>query len=420
MQLNELLDIIKNGESDKIEFKTKVTSDIGEEICAIANGFGGLLLIGIDDKGKVQGCNLETSKFKISDHTNSITPPVKINFDHFKIDDKDILILDIPQSTDLCSIWGVAYIRIGTSKRPLSMQEIFTIGAENLLYEIDKTPTDMKPDDSLVEEFYKSSRTEIADIGSYLKRIGAITSDGYLSLAGLLLFYPEPEAIIPHASIRVIKSDGTWKRYSGSFIRTIKEVERDIAQDMAFYPIQIGFVRKDVPEYPIKAIREALVNAVTHRNYAIKSEVFVEYVKDGLQIRNPGSFPPGTTPEDPIPIPRNPILYELMFQSRFVERQGRGIDLIKEECEKHPLVDFSYNIRPNYTSIKFTKTLTNLSEEQMDLLGVLSYGDSSSSEISRRMGISKGTVIRIVDELMRMNLIEKIGSGPTTRYRLKP
>ncbi|MBN1539429.1 MAG: putative DNA binding domain-containing protein, partial [Candidatus Thermoplasmatota archaeon] len=200
MQLNELLDIIKSGESERIEFKTKVTSEIGEEICAIANGFGGLLLIGIDDTGKVKGCNLETSKLKVSDHANSITPPVKINFDHLRIDDKDILILDIPQSTNLCSIGGIAYVRIGTSKRPLSMQEIFTIGAENLLYEIDKTPTDMKPDGSLVEEFHNSARTEIADIGSYLKRIGAITSDGCLSLAGLLIFYPDPEAIIPHAS----------------------------------------------------------------------------------------------------------------------------------------------------------------------------------------------------------------------------
>jgi ATP-dependent DNA helicase RecG len=187
----------------------------------------------------------------------------------------------------------------------------------------------------------------------------------------------------------------------------------------SYYPIQVGFVRKDIPEYPIAAVREGIVNAVTHRNYAIKSEVFIELKKDSLLIRNPGSFPPGTSPEDHLPVPRNPVLYELMYQCGLVERQGRGIDLIKEECENHPFVEYSYEIRPNYTILKFTRTKPFLNEEQKNVIKVLSTEELTSSEITHRLGISKATTVKRLNGLIDIGLVEKIGSGPSTRYRLK-
>jgi len=420
MDINDVIDLIKEGETEKVEFKSKVTSGIGEEICALANALGGCILIGIRDDGNIIGCDPEQSKQMVSDHANNIIPPLNITFDISPINEKMVLAITIPQSKILCSIGGMAFIRIGTSKRPLSMQEIFTIGAENLLYHIDRTRTDqMDVDGSLVQEFQTSARTKVLNMEKYMLRTGALTTDGHLTLAGLLLFHDDPEPLVPHASIRLIDEDGNWKRYSGSFMRTIPLIEKDLRSRFNYYPIHVGFVRKDIPEYPIAAVREGIVNAVTHRNYAIMSEVFIEIKKDRLLIRNPGSFPPGTTPENPLPVPRNPVLYELMYQCGLVERQGRGIDLIRDECKEHPFVEFSYDIKPNYTILSFIRTRSHLTKEQMDVISVLSTEELSSSEMAHRLATTKSTVVKRLNGLIDLGIVERIGTGPSTRYRMK-
>ena len=419
MKTQTFLDLIKGGENNRVEFKSKISNDIGEEICAFGNAQGGYIFIGITDDGNFVGCNVKSAKESISQHLTNITPPLEVNYHSIAIDEKDILVAEIPPSKHLCAIGGTVFIRIGTSKRPLSIQEILAMGTEYLLFEVDKTPTEVKEiDEELVKSFISQSRIGIKNPIQYLKNIGVWTKKGKLTIAGLLLFNKDPQSYLPHTAVRLTYQDGSWKRFTGPIWKIVENLERELRGIFSLTPIQPRFKRIDIEEYPMKAVREALINALVHRNYAIKSEVFLNLTSSSLKIKNPGSFPPGSTPEEPNPIPRNPIIYELMFQMGFVERQGRGIELIHMECRKHPFVSVDYNLSTNFTEIVFKKEKELLSDNEKEILSSLSEGEKTASEIASEIGASKVTVLRKIDQLREINFVEKIGKGPSTRYRL--
>jgi len=418
MKQEKFLNLLKEGESEKVEFKSKVSKDIGEEICALANSDGGYIFIGISDDGDIVGCDPKSSKERISQHLNNITPPVKIEYDQLTIDEKDILIVEVPKSDHLCGIGGTVFLRTGTSKRPLSIQEILAQGTETLLFEIDKTPTEQPPKDEYMEKFVADSRVDIRDPSEYLKKIEAITDDGKLTLAGLLIFHEKPQSSLPHTSVRMTFENGSWKRFKGPLWKIVEDIEEELRNRFTLTSLQPGFKRIDIYEFPMKAIREGVINSLVHRNYGIKSEVFIELTKGSFTIKNPGSFPPGTTPENPHPVPRNPILYELMFQMGYVERQGRGIQLIKEECKEHPFVSFEYELETNFTILNFKKDIDSFSSQEKEILSSLSEGEKSANEIASELDISKVTVVKKINRLKELSLVEKIGSGPSTRYKL--
>ncbi|MFW6083470.1 MAG: RNA-binding domain-containing protein [Thermoplasmatota archaeon] len=419
MDQETFLNLLKRGETQEIEFKTRVPKDIGEEICALANSNGGTILIGISDEGDLTGCNIKNSKEKISQHLNNITPPVEVEYDQTNIDEKEFLVVYVPKSDHLCGIGGTVFLRTGTSKRPLSIQEILAQGTETLLFEIDKTPTDKTPNDQYIEKFASEARIEIKSIHEYLKNMEAITKEGKLTIASLLMFHEEPQSSLPHTSVRMTFQDGSWKRFKGPLWKIVKNLEEEMKNRFTLTSIQPGFKRLDVYEYPMKAIREALINALVHRNYGIKSEVFIDLSSNRLEIKNPGSFPPGTTPESPHPVPRNPILYELIFQMGYVERQGRGIQLIKKECEKHPFVSFKYEFDTNFTILNFKKEVNSFTEQEKEILSSLSEDEKSAKELASELDVSKVTVLKKIDRLRELKLVTKKGTGPSTRYKLE-
>jgi len=418
MKQEKFIKLLREGESQKLEFKSKVTKNIGEEICAFANSDGGYIFVGISDEGDLVGCDLKPSKERISQHLTSITPPVEIEYDQIKIDDENILVVKVPKSDHLCGIGGTVFVRIGTSKRPLSVQEILAQGTETLLFEIDKTPTDHSPNDQYIEKFISDSRVDIQDPSEYLKNMEAITNEGKLTLAGLLMFHEKPQYSLPHTSVRMTFEDGSWKRFNGPLWKIVGDIEEELRNRFTLTSLQPGFKRIDVYEYPMKAVREGIINSLVHRNYGIKSEVFIDLSSEKLTIKNPGSFPPGTTPENPHPVPRNPIVYELMFQMGYVERQGRGIQLIKEECRKHPFVSLNYEFETSFTILNFKKDIKSFSTEEKDILSSLSEGEKSAKEIASELDISKVTVLKKINRLIELKLIEKTGSGPSTGYKL--
>ena len=110
------------------------------------------------------------------------------------------------------------------------------------------------------------------------------------------------------------------------------------------------------------------------------------------------------------------MIYELMFQAGYVERQGRGIDLIKSECEAHPFVEYEYLITPNQTRLRFLRTFKGLTDDHQRILKELSNGEMSSSELADKLHITRVTIIRRLKELISFKIIKKKGSGPSTRY----
>ncbi len=423
MNLGEFIELLHRGEDEHLEFKIKVTRDIGEEICGFANADGGVILIGVDDDGVPIGCDIKKSKESITSYISSITPPPSIHLETMDINGKKILIIRVEKSNMLCTIGGVAYIRVGTGKRPLSISEIVSLSAEYTIQPIDSMITEVSEeelDENLWREFLDIRRRKgFREVDNLREKLGVIKrKDGrrYLTLAGYLFFNSRPQDTLPHTYIRMKTAEG-WIRIDGAVWRMIEKTIENIKEYLLRRSTIEGIYRRDMIWIPDRVLREAIVNAVTHRNYAIHSEIFIEVSPTKIVIKNPGSFPPGTTPEDPKPIPRNPVLYELMFEVGLVERQGSGIEMMRQIC-RDDKIKMEIISKDMFTTAVFEITMENLLDElELKILELLSSGEMNSSEIAEKLGVSKPTILKRVEKLVSLGYIESLGRGPTTRYR---
>jgi len=423
MKIEEFLRLLKEGESERVEFKVRAGRDIGAEIVAMANALGGYILIGVDDRGNIVGCDLKKTKEIVSGHLANIFPSPEIKFEKVSVGKKNVLVIKVTKSERLLSIGGVAYVRVGTAKRPMSIHEVAALGAEAGLLSLDALPTDVGAKEMKKEywhAFVKAVRSKGKAVPKdYEEKLGVVVKkDGkrVLSFAGLLFFHKEPQILYPHTALRII-SNGYDERLVGPIWKLVDKAEKKVFELIPKVELKLGFRRMVINPFPPEAVREGIVNALVHRNYAIHSECFIYVNPLMLKIINPGSFLPGTSPENPRPMPRNPKLYELMYLMGYVERQGRGIELIKESCSELG-IDVKYELESRFTSLILDRTAAVLDEFHKKLLLLL--GDwRSASELSKLSGISKPSILKRLKLLVRLGLVDIKGKGPSTRYRAK-
>ena len=415
----------KEGENERVEFKESVTKDIHKEVCAFANLHGGLILIGIDDKGNIVGVDTKKGRKDITAQLLTIEPHLKVRVEEMEIDKKKIIILHIPKSKYLCSVGGMVYIRVGTSKRPLSLQEILFQSVERVITTMDRNPTGISLDeiDMNAVNYFMKERVkrglEEKDYRELFEKLGIIIKkNGNLvfSFAGALFFVKNPQEYFPFTYIRVKRGE-EWKRIGGNIFSQIDSVMSEIENFLSRKSVVLREKRIDIPDFPLPALREAVINAVIHRNYAIESEVFVILEENKISIENPGSFPPGVTPENPKPLPRNPLLYDVAFQSGLVEKEGEGIRKIFSMVKEYGL-EAKYTGYENFLKLEIYRP-ERLTERKEKILALLRERPLSSSEISSVLKISKVTVLEDLKDLMNIGVVEQTGKGKAIKYRLK-
>lgn len=426
MDLDLILKLIKGGESERVEFKRDATRDIHKEVCALANADGGYILIGIDDEGDIVGCNVKKVLDALANSVQSIIPPPKIKTHKLSLGDKDVLVVEVEKSSTLCSVGGVAYIRIGTGIRPLSIQEIITISAELGTINWDEVPSVSVEHINMgyVRWFFKTmERTRGKTIPEdmwmkYLKSVKAVKGDK-LTNAGVLFFTDASEFL--NCKCRLVFVDGEprgSKEYEGPVWKIIEDVFTDIARELKRTEVVVATRRVRIEEYPLRALREAIINAFAHRNYAIPSDVRIFVHPDRIVVRSPGGLMPGVDLGDPEHIPRNPALCQLLYDAGFIEKYGYGIVMIREECEKHPLVSVEFKATANKFEVIFKKDVGSLLDEiDKNILKILST-PKRSGEIAKELGISKPTVLSHLKKLEGLGLVKKEGMGPQVKYRV--
>ncbi len=428
MEIEEFFELIESGENERVEFKEKLSKGVAEEICALANSFGGYLVFGVTDDKELKGLSkreVREYKERISSSLVSLTPPVRVKFHEFVHERKRFLIVEVPKSRHIVTLGGTAYVRIGTSKRPLSIQEILSLGAELLMFPFDKVPTEIPVSKvwrkalKKYESSLKSRNIKVRNVYDHLRKVGAITVKNgkkVLTLAGALVFLEEPQQYFPHTYLRVCVGD-TYLRLSGPLWKLVEDAMATVfgGGKNLYRMVFKGVERVDVELLPPKVLREAIINALVHRNYSIHSETFIMISGGKLSVRNPGSFPPGVSLKNPLPVPRNPVLYELMFNLGYIEKQGRGVRMILETCKRNPNVEARYNLTENFTELVFSFKPSEIGEEERKILDLL-VTPKSSNELSRMLGLSKPTVVAKLKKLEAYGLVRRFGRGPKTRY----
>jgi ATP-dependent DNA helicase RecG len=437
MKMEELIAILRKGESEKIEFKSNFVKDITKGICAFSNMDGGDILLGIGDNGKIIGTKTENMTQKVSDVLAAIHPYPKVKMEEFEVENKKIFHIKVSASDNLHSVGNIVYIRIGRNNRPLTTQEVIEKAAESAIVFFDELPSDAPINAismSLVNEYLEKRRAVrgVKGMGSIEENLAAlkITKNIYGNIrptrGGLLFFSDNPQEYVPNARARLVWfEDEEMRRYidSKEFIGPIWKMVDDI-EDYFLKNLRVvggdmvGWKRKEIREYPLEALRETVINSLIHRNYFDSSDVQIFIFPTSIRIKNPGNFPPGITVEAPEHKPRNPQLAQYMYDMGYIEKYGSGINKIKKACSMHPFAEVEFLLKPYRTEVVFRKEkkLEFAETDQRILDALTGIGFATSTEISKVTGLSKVAVVKHLNALILIGAVEKVGKGRATRY----
>ncbi|MFH2026693.1 MAG: RNA-binding domain-containing protein [bacterium] len=361
---NKVFDkLLSEDESETLEFKksTGEWREIIETISALANTGGGIILVGISDKGEVLG--LQIGKRTIEDLTNKIKentdPKIFPTLSFENINGKNIILIEIEESKSKpVFAFGRAYKRVGKSTLRMSKDELERVIIEGKkVYWDEQICEEAKLEDidkEKVREFLKKAGFErrleaIPDIsvGEALERLH-LNKNNKLKNAPILLFGKNPQKFFLQAKLRCARYKGTTpitfidlRIVEGNIIDQVGEAEKFVLSHIKMAAKIVGFERLEVWEYPINALREAIVNAICHRDYAYSSDITIGIFDDRIEISNPGTLPEPLTPEDlkrkHKSIPRNPLVANEFFLIRNIEQWGEGTNKIVKWCLEHGL-----------------------------------------------------------------------------------
>lgn len=369
----ELREIIRNGESSGVEFKRDDVrpQDLAKELCALANFEGGHLLLGVEDDGTITGltktpAEAESVIMNIC-RGDLMRPPLTPYWENVEVDGNIVAIVSLP--TDLpdkpyeakrSSVWQV-YIRRGTTSVEASREEKIRLyqGSGLLRYDIRPVSGTSLEDLDLqrLHAYFKTVREQSApatppEWEQLLVNTDFMIEDrgrNVVNVGGILLFGKNPHRWLPQAGIRALAYQGDERDYAtredaefhGPIVPLLSE-SGDVAdrgvidQAIDFVNRNIGHTaeleggrRKDVAEYPAEAVREAIVNAVVHRDYTIAvSDIEIALFTDRLEVISPGCLPNTVTVEKMVNgyrATRNELIKEVLRDYGYVDARGLGV-----------------------------------------------------------------------------------------------
>lgn len=455
MTNDKILKLIESDEGIKTEFKPSLADRdrIVEIVCSFANTKGGVVLVGVSNKGKVQG--LDIGRQTIEGLTNTIIdnldPKIYPEIKRHKIDKKNVISIEVAESSDKPHLaFGKAFIRVGKNSKPMGRGEyekqLVSKNKDKLHFDSqickDAKLTDI--DKIGLNRFIKEARrqrglkiSEGGKTGDILKQLKLIQS-GKLTNAALLLFGKEPKFL--QAEVKCIRFKGNkpvkpyidFQTIEGNIFdlvdRSLDFVLRNIKKSIWLVPGQAQ--REEKYEYPPDAIREAIVNAIVHRNYWSPSKVQVRVFDDYIEIWNPGNLPEGWTVENlkrkHESVPKNPLLFKQLFWVKYVEDVGGGTIDIIDECKEWGLAepDFEHT----GTSLIVTLKKSIITDEYLDSLELNERQKKAIEYIREKGSISRREYVDIVNvsprqankdikDLLEKKVIIQIGRGRGVRYK---
>jgi ATP-dependent DNA helicase RecG len=343
---------MKFKENEMVELK-KSTAQLKNgiiSIVSILNKHGkGELYFGINNNGTPAG--IEVSEKTIRDISQAIgeniEPKIYPEIKQIKIKGSDCIIIKFSGSEKPYFAFGRPFIRVGDEDRSLSAKELENMILEKkrdqLRWDKDICHTASHKDISIqkIKTFLKKANLKYAGIQNSLEKLDLIKNGNLLNTA-LLFFGKKPGRFFPNAKLRcaVFGTTGTAyiidrQEFTGDIFYLIEKAEEYILQNIHIGMTLDGMYRVDVPEISRSAFREAVINAFCHRDYYEYDSVNIAIFKDRVEIRNPGGLFGGLTIEqikqEMISKRRNELIAELLHRVHFVEKWGRGIDLILSE-----------------------------------------------------------------------------------------
>ena len=359
--------LIALGEGFTTEFKRTGTSNLGREICAFANATGGIILIGVADDGEITGVgNHNDLKSKVQSIARSAEPPIAVDVENIG----EVLSITVPeQHSKPYSFGGKFFIREGATSQQMGRTEIREFFFKEGLIHFDETPcTNYDLERDLSPEIW-SRFVQHAHLPEGLETRLALdnlhlTKDGKMTHAGAWLLCDDITRYTLQAHVTCAMFRGTNKTYildrkdfAGDLYAIYEEVMVYLQAKLNTALIPHARGRDERLELPVDALREALVNAIAHRDYRSTANVQLYIFYDRLEIVTPGGLPAGMREEDlgVKSVPRNPLLFGMFYRMGMVEQVGSGIKRIREMCRDYGVAEPVIEVSENWVTITFKR-----------------------------------------------------------------
>jgi ATP-dependent DNA helicase RecG len=427
----EFEQILVQGENLRVEFKTWIhAKDMRErislavdELVAFANAKGGTVYMGVEDNGTVTGCT-EYDVQKIMESIYDRTRPALFtDIEVIPYNGKEVLAIIVERDgTTYATSDGRCLKRLGKNSKPYYPDEMSN------KYTAIQSPdfsgqilADSTVEDINVLEIYnlkeklkmrdpKSSLPELEDM-SFLRDLGLIKEDegvDKLTIAGLLFvgketainrLLPQAEVIYLHYSANNMEEYDSRLDLKQPIISVIERLTEKIQNTNKIVNVQVGLFRLEVEDFSEKVFQEALLNALSHRDYLNMGAVYVKHYPDRIVIENPGAFPEGVNEKNIIThpsAPRNKLIAETLQRLKYVQRTGQGVDIIFREMIS------SGKPYPQYYSYNEAVTLTIFSA--IDDVNFVRFIANEQDRMQRMLSLSELMILRYLTDNKRIIL----------------
>ena len=444
--------LIDQGEGQALEFKLRPSEDIGRTICAFANTGDGTILVGISDSKELVGTSPKMES-QIASIAHSCRPSVFPKIEAVEIEGRDILVVRIKKTGSIHSYKNIAYKRVGSHDQPLSPQEVIELARETGRIRFEDQICERASLEDIDEEklqWYLTKRrtsrrkppSEELDSAALLINLGAVRRYGHKLIptnAGILFFGRNPQSFIPQSRLLAVRFEGRELSRTtiddldcqGTIWEIVEQTEEFIRRNIRLFGFRTRFAfrRIDKMEYPVDALREAIINALIHRDYFETSDTKVFIFDDRIEILNPGSFPEGVSPERPIHKPRNPLLCQFMRDIGLIEKYGSGIYFMKDMCKDWGISEPEFILSQGQTKVVFKSAGKGILIQELRRLGIefnqrqikgleylLLYGKLSTKIYCQLNQVVPDTANRDLNDLLEKGIIKRLGKGRTAHY----
>lgn len=440
-----MMETIKAGESETTEFKTSLSEwrDVVESISAFSNKNGGTIFIGVGDNCESIGADIGKKTIEVlANQIKQNTDPVIYPSIYVEnVDGKQVIVVDVVEYEQKpVFAFGRAFVRVGKSNQKLGSE-----GIRNLALNTSKVYWDGRAcvgadlediDEGKLRWFLKGAKYERrldldpdTSVRETLEKL-YLLRDEIPTNAAILLFGKNPQRFFGHSEIRCARFKGTkplefidMKVFGGNLIDQREDAVEFVKEHIKLHAKIVGLERVETWEYPIDALREAVTNAICHRDYEEYANVQVRIFDDRIEIWGCGSLPEPLTVDDlkqsHRSILRNPLIGKCLFLIKFIEHWGTGTNRIIDACVAHGLPEPVFEELSGSLVVTLRKMFTkeslrdmNLNERQIKaVLYVEEKGSITNKEYQTLFDVSRVTATRDLNLLEGRNILKRIGKG---------
>ena len=430
-----------NFETENIEFKSRFTEDIYKEVIAFANTDGGIVYVGIVNNGNAVGLtDVDQEYTRITNGIRDAIMPDVTMFVRFTIQENKVVRITVSEGTNKpyylkgkgLKPSGV-YVRQGTSSVPASPEQIRQMIKESdgdtfeemrsmeqeLTFEAAQRAFNLYGVEWRTEK-YRSLRITQKKDGIYTN-LALLLSDQCAHTTKIAVFSDDARTVFRDS-----------KEFTGSIFKQFEDAVNYLALCNKTSSVIKGVIRTDKQDYPEEAIREALLNAIVHRDYSFSGSIIINVTDHNMEFISLGGLLPGLSPDDirsGISQPRNKNLAEVFHRLRLIESYGTGIRRIFNlyaDCPEQPQIEVTPNtfkiVLPNMNAVSDAtpKQASPVTAQMQKVLDYISEnGQITDEEVQSLLGIKKTRAFELMKQMRGMGLVQMIGRGAEKRYLVK-